>query len=382
MSKARATALLVLLLLAAAHAAAGRQADAPTPYRLALPDRGWALDIRLPGFTLPAAAPYETRGGMAAVVLGPLLAPVEEFSEDGRSFRLRVVRKRNDEPRTSLSLSILLRPIQSSGGAADFRASQLAEMTEGSKEVTGGEFFWEGTARVKVSRGSVKTWDYQGVPVASLSTVIERDEQVYNGGTMPRVSSGSKHITAFYVKDGVGVTVTLSGKAIKDDEEKLFYSLLDSVRLADTSSPASSYDYYHRGRLLFLRKDYAAAAAALGEALARERQGRQLDQTSWRDLVAKLADASGAGGDSARAREVLEYGAGEEPSNRFFLMGLARLYASLGDADKTLDALGKAFAAMRRDNPSASLPDLKNDPAFKRFMQDERFSKAVKEMRK
>lgn len=375
-------AWVALLIPAVAFGALGRQADAPAPYRLALPDKGWALDIRLPGFTLPAAAAYEPRTGMlAAMLLAPLNAPAEGFSEDGRAFRLRVFRKGNDQPRTSVSLSIILRPIQSSGGAADFRASQLAEMTEGSKEVTDG-FFWEGTARIKVSRGSVKTWDYQGVPVASLSTIIERDEAVYGGGTMPRVSSGSKHITAFYVKDGVGITVTLSGKSVKDEEEKLFYSLLDSVRLVDTSSPASSYDYYHRGRLLFLRKDYTAAAAALGEALARERGRRQLDQTSWRDLVAKLADASGAAGDTARAKEVLEYGAGEEPSNRFFLMGLARLYASLGDVDKTLDALGKAFAAVRRENPRAPLPDLKNDPAFKRFMRDERFVKAVKEMSK
>lgn len=369
-----------LLIMACAFAASGRQAGAQAPYRVGLPGKDWAFEISLHDFTLPAEFTYQIKRSLATTVFG-LYRPVEKFNDDGSAYLLRVYQKVGKPPQPRLGLEVVLQPNQSAS-AADFRAAKLREMTENVREVTVGLIGLDEDARVRVSRGSVKTRDYQNFPLASYSTVVERNVDDYNGGTIPRSGSGSKYLTAFYVRDGVGVTVTLSGHALKDEEEKLFYSLLDSIKVVDVSSPASSFDFYNKGRLLYLRKDYAAAVAALTEALARERRQRQLDQTSWRDLVAKLTDSYAMSNDMARVKEVLEYGVAVEPSNHIFQMGLARLSATLGDAENTLAALGRAFAIMKRESPHAPLPDLKNDPAFKRLMEDERFGKAVKELRK
>ena len=161
-----------------------------------------------------------------------------------------------------------------------------------------------------------------------------------------------------------------------------FNSLLDSLKFADTSAPSSSFDFYHRGRLLYLQKDYRGAAAALAAALELERKQRRLDLATWRSLVGDLADAYALTGDLARAKEVLDYAVESEPSNPFFHLALARYYGKVGDLDNAIAQLEKAAPFPKEVGLLQPRYDPERDPAFEKFRKDERFRKALKALRK
>lgn len=368
------TGVALLVLAGAFAAAAGRQAEGDGLFRAGLTWKNWALDIRLSDFEVPVAKVGRLEGTLVAIALGMGYAPLESFSDDGREYRLRVFRKSEKNDRRGVTLSVVMKPVTPIVGASEFRDAELKSLERSTD--------WASRHRFIVRRGSVKTAEHKGVPVARYATAFEHDESLYIGGTDTRVGGTTQHLAAFYVKDGIGVTVTLSGGSIKEEEERFFHSLLDSVRMSDTSTPSSSFDHYHKGRLLYLQRDYRQAASSLGRALTLERLQRQLDPASWRDLVAKLTDSYATTGDVARAKEALDYGLAQEPENSLFNMALARYHASRGDTDAALSSLKKAFASMKKENPRAPLPNLKYDSAFMRHMKDEKFARAVKEMSK
>jgi hypothetical protein len=375
MLKARVTiGMAALLILAGSLAASGQQPDNGGRFRVGLPWKDWAFDMRLSAFNLPAAKVDRRDGTLRALVLATTYSPRESFGDDGREYRLRVSLKDEKDDRGDTSLNVVVKPLTPVVGAAEFRAAELKNI--------GRDADLDGRTRHTVKGDSVKTSDHKDALVARYATTFERVREHYVGGKKDTLAGKAEHIAAYYVRDGVGVILTLSTRSVKEEEEKLFYSVLDSVRVVDTSSPSSSFDHYHRGRLLFLQKDYPRAAASLDKALTLERTQRQLDADSLRDLVAKLIDAYGASGDVARASEVLDYALTQEPENPLFHMTRARIYASRGDTDAALASLEKAFSYMKKENPRARLPDLTNDPAFGRYLKDERFNKAVKEMRK
>lgn len=363
-----------LLLLAAALAAGGQEPEGDGLFRAGLPWKNWALDIDLAGFGSPVGRDWPSAAALIPFGYWALGEPAEWFSEDGREYHLRVFRRGQKDARREVGLAVDMKPLSPVVGAEDFRAAELERIARASGKGTG--------VRFMLNRDSVKTSEYGGVPVARFSAWVEHDSPLYIGGMDTITTSKSQRLVAFYVNDGVGVAVSLSAGSIKGEEERLFYSVLDSVRLSDTSTPSSSFDHYHKGRLLFLQKDYGGAAQSLGRALTLERLQRQLDQKSWRDLVRKLTDAYGTNGDAARAKEVLDYGLAQEPGNPRFHLALARYHAISGDAEAALAGLSKAFALLKRENPRAYLPDLKYDSAFDRLLKDEKFARAVKALRK
>jgi tetratricopeptide (TPR) repeat protein len=372
MSKARLITGAVLLTLLGAFASHGRQAEGDGLYRVGLPWKDWAFDIRLADFSVPVAKVNPTAENLAYIAFARAYAPIEGFFDEGREYRLTVFEQPRKNSRRGTTLSIVMKPVTPVVGATEHRTVELNNLERSSNR--------GGPARAFVK--GVKTSEYRDVPVARFATEYEYDTAIYQGGTIP-VSGGSvQHLVAYYVKDGVGVTVRLTAPSIKEDEEKLFYSLLDSVKFVDTSAPSSSIDHYHKGRLFFLQRDYRQAATSLGKALTLERLQRQLDLASWRDLVSKLTDAYAMTGDVARAKEVLDYGLTLEPENALFNMALARFHLSRGDTDGALASLSKAFSSLRKENPRAPLPDVRFDSVFMPYMKDKSFAKAVKELMK
>jgi hypothetical protein len=85
-----------------------------------------------------------------------------------------------------------------------------------------------------------------------------------------------------------------------------------------------------------------------------------------------------------RAREVLEYGVGAEPSYAYFHHGLARLHGFFGDMDKAIASLQQAFEHAPKPEGflRSSLPDPMTDAAFAKFKDDPKFRDAVKAMKK
>jgi len=369
MSKLRATMSLALLTLALTHGAAGRQADARRPYRLSLPGEDWALDIDLSAFNLP------TSNGQPAVDLRrfPIdwyKSATEGVSRDAKELLLTTHERTDGKSRTALTLNVKFAPAQAPGTAADFRDFAIRRVTKNLPD------------NARLTGGGPKTSEYKGIPLARYAFSYEITLGTSPMRPIPVYSSGPRTMEAYIVKDDTWITLTLTADGFGEREEKLFDSLLDSLNFADTSAPGSSFDYYHKGRALYLAGEYRKAVSLLGVALSLEHKQRQLDATSWRNLVSNLIDSLGEVGDMARAKQVLDYAAEQDPASAPFQLALARYYAKRDDLDNALAHLEKAYRNAGADGSATPLSDPKDDPAFARFKNDERFRKALKALKK
>jgi len=261
---------------------------------------------------------------------------------------------------------VLIRPALSKGGAAEFRDYAKKDLDK----------------KNYVNRSSFKTWENGEIPVARFTLLHPFDGGNFYTGPIPRLESGPRTLEAYFVKDNTWITLTFSASPFDKAEENLFASLIESVAFVDTSSPATSYDYYQKGRVLFLNKEYFAASQALETAFTMERRQRQLELPFWRDMIGKLADAYGMLVKREKVKEVVEYGVSNDPANTTLLMGLARLYASEGDVDNTLASLEKLAILFRNGEPRRPFPDLSYDRAFANLMKDEKFRKGLKAIKK
>ncbi|HEX6623955.1 MAG TPA: tetratricopeptide repeat protein, partial [Pyrinomonadaceae bacterium] len=225
----------------------------------------------------------------------------------------------------------------------------------------------------------VRTSAYGQVPVARYTQAIQ---------LVPTVTlfEGMKCAEGYFVRDGFWVTVKLMSQSFGDKEESLFHSVLDSVRFADTTRPADSFDYFHKGRAAYRAADYVRAVGHYRAAFELERKGRRLPPDSWRALVEQLANAYGALSDYASAKEVLEYGLANDPTHFWFNYNLARVYAAAGDADNAVAYLEKAAlvhkqADRRRFSLGGPPPDPSKDAVFARLKETDKFRKAAKALR-
>jgi hypothetical protein len=362
MSKARVTTCLLVLLLSAAQAAAARQADALTHHRVALPGKDWAFDITLPPAVEPAASgPKSERDAPRAVG-----DRVEWMSDDGREYRLGLFIDFGTHRRISDTrmLTVTLSPAKAAGGAEAFRDYVLKSKFN-DRHLDG-----------------VRTAEYGQIPVARYRVVLAPPPRPYPDTFAEMLSGASRAAQAFIVKDDVWLSVILTGAEYGARDEKLFHSLLDSLRLTDTSAPAGSFDLYHKGRVLYLNRDYRRATVALGAALELEKRERRLDRASWRSLVSTLVDAHAAARDFERAKEILDFGIAEDPTNPAFHLALAHYHAMNGNLDGVITSLEKVYLNREKGPRAALPPDPELNPAFERFRKDERFRKAVKAMRK
>jgi tetratricopeptide (TPR) repeat protein len=134
------------------------------------------------------------------------------------------------------------------------------------------------------------------------------------------------------------------------------------------------------GSRFFLESDYKQAAPLYQRALDREKGNRTLSETLWRVLVDNLGMSYGIPGDLKHAKEVFEYGLSKDPKYPMFHYLLACTYAEANDVDKTIEYLKQAFKYKENMIKGESLPDPWKDDSFQRFMKDEKFVNALKEM--
>jgi tetratricopeptide (TPR) repeat protein len=369
----RVCAVLLALLSACALKASGQEGAAADVQRLFVPGTRRAIDLDLRGFRTPLveweAEQIANNDGRVREFTAALEPP-----RDGRG-----------EPRplnfTAALLRIRVEPERAAGGAAALRDAALERRMKmkGFDKDTFRQSVYKQTPllRYKVlgpsaSEGTFPTYlpGYSTAPVGP---------GLYPG---PKVSSSA--LEAYLAQDGVWVTLTYFGTKLKDEDEKVFYALLDSAKFVDASNPSTSFDYYALGCELYKGKEYAPAAGALEKALALEQRSRGLTHAQWVDMVRTLSDAAGSAGDVQRARDVLLYGLGVEPDNGYFHHALARVYAYLGDLDNALASLRLSYVNLPPELKffKTWLPDPSDDSAFKRFKDDPKFREALKEMKK
>ena len=329
---------LILLVLSAASVARPQQADRDVR-RLSVPGLKWALEVSLPGFVVEQE---QTRGDGKAVMI---MAGIKE---------------------KGYVVSIFLEPIPHGENV-----KQLRDLGAGIKE----------TSPFKLS--DFKKSEYGQVP--TLEYVIKE----YQG--MP---VNQKHLNAYFVHDGHWVDIHFSKTLYEPGDEKLFYSVIDSVKFTEVASantasaaPRGNLDVessklFIEGNTHFIHDEYKKAIGPYSKALELEKQNPRLPHYLWRVLVDNLTMAYGVTGDLKSAKETAEYGLSKDPDYPLFHYLMANNYAEMGDLDNTILYLKQAFARKQNMNDGERMPDPATDDSFKRFMNNEKFLAALKEIQK
>lgn len=344
--RAVALCLCLLALLAPGVRAAG-QGEAPAAaesiQRLSLPGTDWALDLALPGFVVVADQLVAvSEGGGRWVVAAPA------------------------DRKTFLLLSVRMSPARGDGGGTEFRDAVLAAAKK-SRYTRGGKS---------------RAFEYAGLPLLKHS--FDASALLGLPPTMSHALPGPvprERVSAFLAKDGVWIEIALAGVNIGGKEEKVFYAVLDTVKLADTSAPATSFDFLHKGHPFYMSGEFKLAAEFYRRALELERRGRRLGREAWRGLVEETAVIHSATGDLGAAQEAIEYGLSQDPEYARFHFLLAHLHARRDDLDATIASLRQAYLHGRTLPAHLRLPDPATYPPFKRFHGSEKFRQAVKTMK-
>lgn len=348
------------LLVSCASYLQAQQSPTLIHYRLSVAERKWAVDLNLPTV-------YLAWGRQPNLPKFSFIEPVEGSDTSGgaKLSTIPVLSK----TRKLTEVFVMVLPASQTITADELRTRVLKK--SGAK--------------------SIKSWDYNQVPVAAYMTDSPLAELRAKSATPAYLGPElQRNLEAYFVKDDIWASVLLVSDSLGAEEEKVFYSLVDSLNFVNVSNPSSSFDYYDVGRSFIAVKNYARAADAFGVALRLERRKQDLDPRHWRDLIMKAAEAYQAMMNSSAAAEALQYGVSKDPANTTLLMLLARTYATQRQIDKTLATLAKCFSYMKQEKilfekqtgGTMSFPDLGDDPAFKELMRHKSFRDAVKALKK
>ena len=117
------------------------------------------------------------------------------------------------------------------------------------------------------------------------------------------------------------------------------------------------------------------------KALDLEKENRTLDKTIWKVLVDNLGMAYGITGKLDKAKATFEYGISKDPDYPLFYYNMACTYGEMKNRDKAIEYLKLAFARKENMIEGEEMPDPATDSSFERFMNDERFLAALKELK-
>jgi tetratricopeptide (TPR) repeat protein len=155
-----------------------------------------------------------------------------------------------------------------------------------------------------------------------------------------------------------------------------------SASCLSASAQKTSLQYVADGSAAYLRGDYQAAIPPYQKALDLEKKDRKLDKKFWIVLVDNLGMSYGITGDIKASQDVFEYGIKEEPTYPLFYYNMACGYGELGDEDNAIKFLEPAFKYRKNMMQGEQFPDPMTDDSFRKFVKDEKFTKAVSEMKK
>jgi hypothetical protein len=180
--------------------------------------------------------------------------------------------------------------------------------------------------------------------------------------------------------------IHISKVQFSPEEQKLFDVVLATVRLlpgeAQEQARPGVNEYFQQGSGLYLEKNYSAAAGQYQKALDLEKQKRTLNQDLFRVLVDNLGMSYGISGNLAKAKETFEYGITQDAEYPLFYYNMACTYGEMGKMDESLEQLRLAYKYKTNMIAGETLPDPLQDDSFRKFMNDGRFVRAVRELQK
>lgn len=139
-------------------------------------------------------------------------------------------------------------------------------------------------------------------------------------------------------------------------------------------------NYVGEGSASFLKGDYKSAIKPYQKALDLEDKYPTLEKSIWRVLVDNLGMSYGISGDLKKAKETFEYGLSKDPDYPMFHYNMACTFAEMNDENNAIVYLKTAFKNKENMIAGEVMPDPSNDSSFTRFMNDEKFLTALKEI--
>jgi len=157
--------------------------------------------------------------------------------------------------------------------------------------------------------------------------------------------------------------------------------LLSSATFARGQAASSqAMRFLEEGSAHYMRQDFKKAIVPYSKALELEKKEPTLDKTLWRVLIDNLGMAYGISGQLAKARETFEYGLSKDPAYPMFYYNLACTYGEMNDVDNAIVNLKLAFQHKDKAIAGEGMPDPAGDSSFQRFLKNERFRAALREI--
>ncbi|HEY0003628.1 MAG TPA: thermonuclease family protein [Pyrinomonadaceae bacterium] len=146
------------------------------------------------------------------------------------------------------------------------------------------------------------------------------------------------------------------------------------------SASQATMEYLRQASAYYLQRDFARAIPLYRKALELEKRQRTLNKNFWKVMVDNLGMAYGVTGDLKNALETFQYGLSQDPTYPMFHYNMACTYAEMGEMDKAISYLRRAFEYRANMIRGERLPDPTRDSSFRRFMGNEKFINALQEM--
>jgi tetratricopeptide (TPR) repeat protein len=131
----------------------------------------------------------------------------------------------------------------------------------------------------------------------------------------------------------------------------------------------------------FMKGDYYHAAMSYQALLDLEKENPTLEKAYWYVLIDNLGMAYGIPGNLEKAEEIFKYGVSKDSTYPMFYYNLACTYAEREDMDNAIRYLKTAYKFKSNMLPGEPFPDPMVDDSFKRFLKNDKFIEAIKEMK-
>lgn len=144
----------------------------------------------------------------------------------------------------------------------------------------------------------------------------------------------------------------------------------------------TALNYAVQGSDFYKNKDYPNAVKLYRQSLDAEEKHPMLGKIMWRVVVDNMGMAYGMSGDLEKAKETFAYGLSKDPDYAMFHYNMACSYAEMSDEDQAIAYLKSAFRNKENMIEGEKMPNPATDASFSRFMKDEKFLKALDEIKK
>jgi tetratricopeptide (TPR) repeat protein len=134
------------------------------------------------------------------------------------------------------------------------------------------------------------------------------------------------------------------------------------------------------GNALFYQNKFSDAIPEYERALARNEKAKDLSQTEERLLIDNLGMAYGLSGHLDKCKKFYEDAIKKDPSYPDYYYNLACIVAEQGDLDAAITNLKLGFDRRSNSLPGESYSNPRTDDSFKKFLGNEKFEAALKEM--